>query len=363
MVRAESATFFPFALRPSPFSMTILHSLLVSVWQSRGPVAWLLLPLSLLFFLLSSLRRVFFRLGWRESVRLSRPVVVVGNVTVGGAGKTPLTLWLAEELIRRGRRPGIVSRGYGGAASSRGEVRAVRAEDVPDEVGDEPLLMARRRLCPVWIGRDRAAAGAALIVAHPECDVILCDDGLQHYRLARDVEIVVMDGRGAGNGFLLPAGPLREPLARIRRAHALVLNGGGAPPLTGLPTFAMRLVGERFSRLPDTGETAPASAFFGRRQHALAGIGNPRRFFEHLSALGLNPACHPFPDHHRFVAGDISNFDGDEVLFMTEKDGVKCAALAAAGPSPEIRVLRVQAEVDPALVQIVLEKLNGSPSA
>ncbi len=340
-----------------------LRDTLVLAWSRRGLLAWLLLPLALLFGLLSALRRLLYRLGVLKSVRLPRPVIVVGNITVGGAGKTPLTLYLAGELAARGYRPGIVSRGYGGRASGAGEVREVRRDDDPAEVGDEPLLMARRGICPVWIGRNRAAAGAGLLAAHPECDLILCDDGLQHYRLARDVEIVVMDGRGAGNGWLLPAGPLRESLSRLRAVDALVMNGGGAAPALGVPVFAMFLSGKLFRKLTDAGCTREAGDFAGLKQHALAGIGHPQRFFDYLSQLGLAPECHAFPDHHHYRPSDIKNIVGAEALFMTEKDGVKFAALASLFAPADAWVLRVEAEPDPALLQHILEKLNGRPPA
>jgi tetraacyldisaccharide 4'-kinase len=341
-----------------------LTDTLVSAWSRRGLLAWLLLPLALFFGLLSALRRLLYRLGVLKSVRLPRPAIVVGNLTVGGNGKTPLTLWLAQELARKGFKPGIVSRGYGGRASAAGEVREVRPQDDPVEVGDEPLLMARRAGCPIWVGRDRAAAGRALLAAHPECDLILCDDGLQHYRLARDMEIVVMDSRGVGNGWLLPAGPLREPLSRLARADALVLHGAAEPQ--GLPShparFAMRLVGSRFFSLADPGLSREAADFSGMRLHALAGIGHPQRFFDHLAALGVRAVCHPFPDHHGYSLADLA-FSECEALLMTEKDGVKCAALAPA----HAWVLRVDAEVKPDLAQwlvsIVMEKVHGRPPA
>jgi len=343
--------------------MSLTDTLLAS-WSRRGLLAWLLLPLALLFGLLSASRRILYRLGVLKARRLPRPVVVVGNLTVGGNGKTPLTLWLAQKLARSGLKPGIVSRGYGGRASASGGVREVRPEDDPSEVGDEPLLMARRAECPVWVGRDRSAAGMALLAAHPECDIILCDDGLQHYRLARDMEIVVMDSRAVGNGWLLPAGPLREPVARLARADALVLHGVGEPQ--GLPShpprFAMRLLGSRFQSLANPALSCVAADFSGKRVHALAGIGHPQRFFDHLAALGVAAVCHPFPDHHHYSRDDLE-FPECEALLMTEKDGVKCAALAPV----EAWVLRVDAEVEPDLAQLlaakVMEKVDGRPPA
>lgn len=312
-----------------------------------SPALWLLLPLSGLFFLLSLLNR------WRKhSRRLPVPVVVVGNITVGGAGKTPLTLWLAEKLREKGLHPGIVSRGYGGKVLVP---QAVRIDDHPSLVGDEPLLLARRSACPVWVGRDRAAAGAALLAAHPDVDVLLCDDGLQHYRLARDVELAVFDGRGAGNGHLLPAGPLREPLGRLATVDAIICNGLPDRRLPGqVPRFDMSLQPGRFYALGDATKTCAAEELAGRKLYALAGIGDPRRFFRSLEMLGLAVEEHPFPDHHAYVADDLC-FAKDGVLLMTEKDAVKCAGLTVG----ETWVLPVEAELSPALVELVLEKLRG----
>ena len=317
-----------------------------------SPALWLLLPLAWLFVGLSWLHRRRVR-----PERLPVPVVVVGNITVGGAGKTPLTIWLARQLAARGWRPGIVSRGYGGGA--RGNALPVGEDAFPAEVGDEPLLIARRTGLPVWVGRQRAAVGRALLAAHPEVDVILCDDGLQHYALARDVELAVFDGRGAGNGWRLPVGPLREPLGRLLGVDAVVCNGAPDVRLpAAVPAFAMRLKGGRFYRLGTPDQTCGADDFNGRKLYALAGIGDPGRFFRTLSELGLRFAAHPFADHHAYTAADLA-FAGDGVLLMTEKDAVKCAGLTAG----ETWVLPVEAELSPALVELILEKLRGRQAA
>ncbi|MBS1137634.1 MAG: tetraacyldisaccharide 4-kinase [Proteobacteria bacterium] len=332
--------------------------------QRRGALAAALLPLSWLFRALAALRRLLYRRGVLRQERVDVPVVVVGNITVGGSGKTPLVLWLAQRLRSRGHAPGIISRGYGGSAEVP---RAVRAQDDASVVGDEPLLLARRSDCPVWIGRQRVAAARALLAAHPECDVLISDDGLQHYALARDVEIAVMDERGIGNGWFLPAGPLREGPSRLRTVDALVINGERLPAgLGGQPgrTYFLRLAGTRFASLRRPEVSCGAEELQGRRLHAVAGIGHPQRFFDHLSALGLRFAAHPFPDHHRYTAADLAFADADALL-MTEKDAVKCAGLAL----PETWVLGVDAEVSPAgaaepgLVELVVEKLNGRPPA
>lgn len=327
---------------------------MISVWQKRGLVAWLLLPLALLFRLVVALRRVAYRQGILKGIRLPVPVVIVGNIAAGGAGKTPLVLMLAQELARRGRRPGIVSRGYGGAVIG---VREVLASDGADLVGDEPLLLKRRAGCPVFVGRDRVAAGQALLAAHPECDVILGDDGLQHYRLMRDVEIAVVDRRLLANPWLQPAGPCREPLVRLAHVDALVKNGPVEILVGGVPTFEMRLEGTRFVGLDDPTQARTPESFAGLRLHAVAGIGEPQRFFDHLAALGLRCETHAFPDHHRYAACDL-DFAGDAIL-ATEKDGVKLRGLSRL----PVWVLPVDARIDPDLATFVMEKLDGLPPA
>jgi len=316
-----------------------------------APALWLLLPLSWLFSMLAWLNR-----RHAKPERLPVPVIVVGNITVGGAGKTPLTLWLARQLRQRGWRPGIVSRGYGGNGTVP---RPVGPVAMPADVGDEPILLARRSRVPVWVGRHRAAAGQALLAAHPEVDVILCDDGLQHYRLARDVELAVFDGRGAGNGWRLPLGPLREPLSRLAAVDAVICNGlpdKRIPP--GVPQFAMCLQAADFYRLDAVQQTCGAAHLRGRKLYALAGIGDPGRFFRTLEALDLVFEPHPFPDHHAYSATDLA-FAQDGILLMTEKDAVKCAGLTAG----ETWVLPVEAELSPALIDLILEKLRGRQAA
>lgn len=320
-------------------------------WYRLSPLHLLLFPLSLVFRALAALRRALYRSGLLASVRLPVPVVIVGNISVGGTGKTPLTLWLAQQLIEEGWHPGIVSRGYTKATEQKKKIlHEVTGDDSADEVGDEPLLMAQRALCPVWIGRDRPAAAQALLDAHPECDIILSDDGLQHYRLQRDAEIVVVDGaRRFGNGLLLPAGPLREPVSRLLEVEAVVVNGGEVHG----DEFAMRLEGTRFFNLLNPERVVSAAEFAGQRLHAIAGIGHPQRFFAHLEHLGLSAQRHAFPDHHRYTASDIAFNDADAVL-MTEKDAVKCAPFA----TERCWVLRVDAQVSPALTRLILKKVT-----
>jgi tetraacyldisaccharide 4'-kinase len=316
-------------------------------WYRCSPLHLLLYPLSLLFRTLVWLRRTAYRIGLLRATRLNVPVVVVGNISVGGTGKTPLTLALAQQLIERGRYPLIVSRGHGAATAAPCEVTP---ESTAQTVGDEPLLMAQRKLCPVWIGKDRAAAAQAGLAAHPECDVILCDDGLQHYRLARDFEIAVVDGnRRYGNGWLIPAGPLREPISRLHSVDTIVCNGGKA---TAGET-AMTLHGDVFRNLRNPENTRPAAAFSTLKCHAAAGIGDPARFFRHLTTLGLHCVTHPFPDHHIFEPAEL-DFAECDALLLTEKDAVKCNAFA----DEKYWALRVDARVDPALIDDLMRKIS-----
>lgn len=305
-------------------------------WQRLGGGALLLFPLAMLFAAGVAIRRRLYRWGWLKGWRAPVPVIVVGNITAGGSGKTPLVVALVELLRAAGRHPGVVSRGYGRVpptdADPLGVVRVLPGVATPEHFGDEPVLIARRTGAPVYVSPDRPAAARALLAAHPETDVILSDDGLQHYALARDVEIAVVDGeRGFGNRLPLPAGPLREPVSRLASVDAVVVNGGGDPGVPAVNTFAMRLGRESFVSLGGE-EMAPAdfaSAARGRRIAAVAGIGNPSRFFSHLERLGIAAERHAFPDHHPFQPDDL-RLPHAEVIVMTEKDAVKCAGFADA---------------------------------
>lgn len=317
------------------------------------PAAWirwtwltvLLFPLSLVFRAIVAVRRVLYRRGWRKSERLSVPVIIVGNITVGGTGKTPLTLWLVEQLRSAGYTPGIVSRGHGGTNTAPS---AVTARDDPAVCGDEPLLLAYRARCPVWIGRRRAHAARALLDANPDCNVIVGDDGLQHYGLARDIEIAVVDGtRGFGNGLMLPAGPLREPVSRLDDVSAVAVRGGG------MPGFAFTLHGQALVNLTDPARTAQAAELSGQRVHAVAGIGNPQQFFDTLNMLGITHTPHTFADHHAYRAADLAFKDCDAIV-MTEKDAVKCTRFAEA----HHWVLPVEARVEGPLLDQVTRQLR-----
>ncbi len=312
----------------------------------------LLLPFSLLFGILASLRRFLYIQHLLPVIKLPVPVIVIGNITAGGTGKTPLIIWLANLLQEQGFRPGIVSRGYGG--SNIGPL-AVTRQSNPILVGDEPVLLARRCRCPVWVGRKRPAAAKALLNAHPECNVVLSDDGLQHYRLHRDAEIAVVDGeRKFGNGLLLPAGPLREPVGRLDSVDAVVVNDGEQATSAIAGSFNMRLAGETFYNLLNPDFKAAAGDLRGKKTYAVAGIGNPQRFFRQLQALGLTVTARPYPDHHPYHLEDL-HAPGAEAIIMTEKDAVKCEPFA----DEKYWVLAVNAQVPRELGMLILEKLRN----
>jgi tetraacyldisaccharide 4'-kinase len=328
------------------------------MWYS-GARPWWLAPLSFLYGAVMGLRGFLYRIGLRHRARLPVPVVVIGNLTVGGTGKTPLVAWLATHLAACGLRVAIVSRGYGGRA--RGVTR-VTIHSRPSEVGDEPLLLARRAQATVFVGKDRVAAARQAVA--DGADIVLSDDGLQHLRLMRDCEIVVIDGhRGFGNGCLLPRGPLRESTGRLRRVNAVVVNGplrnGFALPrfVTGT-AFAMRMSPGDARPVSGAGALRALSSFRGAGVHAVAAIGNPQRFFDMLRESGLNLYEHPMPDHHPFKPGDL-NFGDDLPVLMTEKDAVKCAAFADArcwyvpvtAEFPEVQ--------SRALVDLVIARINA----
>lgn len=288
---------------------------LVQAWYEDASWTALLSPLAGLYGVAVRLRRHAYRRGWLRSTRVAVPVIVVGNLTVGGTGKTPLAAAVALRLRERGLRPGLAARGYGGRV--RRGARRVTADSDPREVGDEPVLLARVTGCPVAVAPRRARAAELLIEAG--ANVIVCDDGLQHYALARDAEIAVVDAaRGYGNGRLLPAGPLREPPARLAEVDLVLRRGAGAD---------FDLVAEAARPVAGGEARRPLSDFAGTRIHAVAGIGDPGRFFAMLRAAGLEVVPHPFPDHHVFRERDLCFKDNAPVL-MTEKDAVKCAGFA-----------------------------------
>jgi tetraacyldisaccharide 4'-kinase len=314
----------------STSDLTPMEGWLTRLWylDSAGPSV--LQPLSWLYGLIVSIRRYAYAKGLLKIARAGKPVIVVGNLTVGGTGKTPLVAWLAGQLSASGLKVGIVSRGYG---RSNRAPEVVHVESDWREVGDEPLLLRQLTGCDIVVSQDRLA-GAQKLVARG-ADVVVADDGLQHLRLARDCEIVVVDGaRGFGNGRLLPAGPLREPASRVRSSAIVVVNG--APEHASLRSAAaqllpgslrMSLFGGEAHRVDGLAGPQLLEYFRGARVHAVAGIGNPQRFFRDLRARGIDVIEHAFPDHHPFVATDLTFADGLPVL-MTEKDAVRCRSLA-----------------------------------
>lgn len=323
-------------------------------WSRKGPLNILLLPLSALFRLFVWLRRAAYRAGLLRRGHPGVPVIVVGNLTAGGSGKTPFVVWLVEWLQTQGYRPGVVSRGYG---RERGGMREVTAASTAAEVGDEPLLIHQKTGVPVLVGADRLAAARRLRERHPEIDLIVADDGLQHYRLQRDLELVLADGAAPfGNGWMLPAGPLREPRARLAEADALILtqrNGGTAEAAAPVPVFRVRHVPAGFRRLVDDrlAKTLPGSA--GGEVLAVTGIARPQAFFALLDRLGVRHTPRAFPDHYRFGPADIPP---QATVVMTEKDAVKCKPFAGQ----DWWALVLDLVPDPALTQWLKDKLTGA---
>lgn len=318
-------------MAPSP------DELITKAWYSGATWLYLLWPLSLFYHLIILIRRWCYRAGVFQIYRSDLPVVVVGNITVGGTGKSPLVCYLVESLRENGFNPGVVSRGYG-AKLGKTQVREVFANSLPSEVGDEPLMLKRRLACPVFVSPSRVAAVQAL--EKTACDIIVADDGLQHYSLARDIEICVFDGkRKWGNGHLLPMGPLREPISRIQSIPFLVNNGTHKAQSYGQAalsqrTFCMSLVAEQLLSLKDRSARSLAD-FNGQSVHAVAAIGHPERFFKTLAKAGLKPMTHAFPDHYAYQRQDFnfadapgadsdSNSSTEAPIIMTEKDAVKC---------------------------------------
>lgn len=303
-------------------------STLQRLWSRTRAATLALIPLAILFGVMVLLRRLAYRRGWLPSVVVGTPVLVVGNISVGGTGKTPLVIWLVQHLRARGWRPGVVSRGYGGRA--RGCVEVTKDSD-PAFTGDEPLLIRIKTGVPVVVGRDRVAAARTLLARHPGIDIILSDDGLQHYRLQRDVELAVVDAAaGLGNRWLLPAGPLREPPWRLRAVDAVVqvMRGTAVPRKDLAPkTWRVDYLPGRAWRLQAPGTRRALADLVGRTWIAAAGIGRPQAFFDVLKASGLDVSPRAFDDHHAFAPGDLP---ADGSVLMTEKDAVKCVAFAGA---------------------------------
>ncbi len=332
-----------------------------SIWQI------ILRPLSWLFAAVTATRRFLFRAGISKITKVGVPVIIVGNISAGGTGKTPLVIAIAELLEKSNRHPGVVTRGY---VQSRIQPRTlappihvVDRQQGTISASDEAMLMSQRLAAPVFANPDRVAAAQLLLKRYPNTDVIISDDGLQHYRLGRDIEIAVVDGqRGFGNQQLIPAGPLRESVARLKTVDCIVVNGVAKMGLDleqyGVPVFRMHLGNEKFSKLSE-GDAISAGEFQikleSKKIHALAGIGNPQRFFDHLKRLGIIcNATHPFSDHHAFARADL-NLPSADIILMTEKDAVKCKAFA----DDRMWAMRVDAVLPIEFDAFILERLSS----
>jgi tetraacyldisaccharide 4'-kinase len=322
---------------------------LINSWYRLHPIRWLLWPLSLLYRLIIWCRQALYNVGIFKQYRFPVPVIIVGNITVGGTGKTPFVIWLVKQLKRAGLQPGIISRGYGGKADHYPQL--VSPQSDPGIVGDEPIIISRHTGCPMVVSPNRVAA-SMMLLQQSDCNIVIADDGLQHYALGRDIEIVVADGqRLFGNQYCLPAGPLREPLSRLKRIDFMVHNGNP------LADYNMELLQGQAINLADSELKKDLSHFINESVHAIAGIGNPQRFFNQLSEQGLTIQPHAFFDHHRFVITDLQ-FDDNKPILMTEKDSVKCQSFA----NKNMWFIPIEATISGKLEQQILQKLAGLSS-
>jgi len=320
---------------------------LFQIWQSKQGAAKVLRPISWLYCAIVICRRWAYLLKIKKTETIAAPVIVVGNLTVGGTGKTPLVTWLTNYLKDHGYQPGIISRGYGGKA--RHWPQQVRPDGDPVAVGDEAILISKRTACPMAVGPERLVSGRELLHYHPGCNVIISDDGLQHYALYRDIEVAVIDGKlRFGNGYCLPAGALRENIKRLKKVDFIVTNGDAEQDEYGM---YYRLTDA--CSLQDSRQSRPIEQFKGQQVHAVAGIGNPDRFFNQLSEMGIDVIAHPFPDHYFYKEDDLV-FDDDKPILMTEKDAVKCKRFA----KQHHWFVPVTVEVQEAFGQAILEKLK-----
>jgi len=323
-------------------------------WQSLGLAHLILIPLSWLYGMLVAARRWLYEHQILKSSRLPVPVIVVGNISVGGTGKTPMVIYLANQLKQIGYSPGVISRGYGG-----NYVGEVTENSNASEFGDEPVLIAKRSSCPVWVNPDRVAAGRELLQVHPECNVIISDDGLQHYRLQRIIEIAMVDSEHSfGNECLLPAGPLREKMARLQTVDVIVDSNQAFNFKDNLPpVFSMQLQGNIFESVDGTQTQQPASYFANKNLVALAGIGNPARFFKHLTDLGLQFECVIFADHHAFAMQDLAPYM-NRTIVMTEKDAVKCKIFGLVDAWYLPVTAQIRGEKSYKIIEIIQKKLR-----
>ena len=319
---------------------------MLKIWQKKNFLAYLLWPLSVVYIIIIFFRRKLYQLRFLKINHLPVPVIIVGNVTIGGTGKTPVVIRLAEFLKEKGWRPGIVSRGYG--SNTQHFPRIVHQNSNAREVGDEPLLIAQHTGCPTIIDPNRSR-GAKHLLKRSNCNILISDDGLQHLRLGRHLEIVVIDGdRGFGNQFCLPAGPLREPISRLNSVDFVIRKG-----IAQVNEFKLSLVPDYFYQLIQPGNKYTAAHFQNKKIHAIAGIGNPNQFFTSLRQLGLTIYEHPFPDHYLFKPCDF-NYGKDDVIIMTEKDAVKCIGFVDA----RLWSLKTKIDLDKHFLNAVLSRIT-----
>jgi tetraacyldisaccharide 4'-kinase len=319
---------------------------MLKIWQKKNFLAYLLWPLSFIYRIFIFVRRKFYQFHFLKINYLSIPVIVVGNITIGGTGKTPVVIALALFLKEKGWRPGIISRGYGG--NTKHFPCLVHQNSNAREVGDEPILIARHTGCPTMIDPDRSR-GAKSLLKRSNCNIVISDDGLQHLSLGRDIEIVVVDGeRRFGNNFCLPAGPLREPISRLNSVDFVISKGTAQTN-----EFKLCLIPDYFYQLIQTKNKQSKEYFLGRKVHAVAGIGNPDQFFKTLRKLGLNIIEHPFPDHYLFKPRDF-NYGDDAIVIMTEKDAVKCVGFVDA----RLWCLRTTIALDNNFLNTIFNRVN-----
>ena len=325
--------------------MTVSEAL-SEIHYSKSLVSLLLLPFSAVFLLISFVRKILYRFNFLRSFKLKIPVIVVGNITSGGTGKTPLIIYLANELKKNGYRPGIISRGYG--SKGGGMIEASQKNDAAD-VGDEPMLIQKHTHLPVFVSKDRVSAAKALLKKYKKTDVILSDDGMQHFRLKRDIEVLVIDGtRKFGNGYLLPAGPLREFSSKLKTVDAIVCNHKKV--IDG--SYLMKYKGYFLINLK-TNKKIHLNNLRLKNIHAIAGIGNPNRFFDYLKTFNIEFNSSIFQDHYRFSKKDFRNMN-DKNIIMTEKDAIKCQKFSRKN----FWYLPVTAEVDSKFIDVILKKLR-----
>jgi len=338
-------------------ALSTLEHRIVRSWYQKSLWLYLLAPLSLIYFLLTFIRRLSFRVGILSAFKPAVPTIVVGNITVGGTGKTPVVIALVKALRNKGFKPGVISRGYGSHAPNY--PYAVTASSSPLHSGDEPLFIAQNTAAPVVIGANRQQA-IAMLLTDNDCDVVISDDGLQHYALKRAIEIAVVDAkRGFGNNWLLPTGPLRECVSRLSQVDYIIGNGEGVLQLpNAIPFYPMQLQAQALQSIDTNAVVAIDNWPYGKRVHAVAGIGHPERFFTSLRQLGFDPVEHAFADHYNFSHDDFQ-FSEPLPIIMTAKDAVK---LGNMQPPENSWVLPVEAAIEQSFFDSIVKQIQSLPS-